>query len=710
MREPIRKILITGGAGFIGSEFVRQLALDRDCPRQITNKSPKRGLSLIVIDNLTYAGDLARLKEASNKYKFYKADVANPQQIEAVFKAERPDVIVHFAAESHVDRSIKCCGEFIESNIKGTQILLDASKMYNVSKFIHISCYDDKTRALTTDGLKTYKELKVGDKVFSLNPQTQEIEVKSIEKVIVQHYHGDMVHFKNKRINILVTPNHRMFVLNANKNSKKLNIDSAENVSTRAISYLPKGYWNGKEDEYYNIEGFGKVPIAELMYILGIFIGDGFCAYQEKYADTKTGLGREEYLKKAKDAKTGRFIKIDKTSTHVSTLHSYRIFFDIPENDKSRDKVETALRRLGIKYHVHKGKAGTHVYFTSKIFMDFFAQCGHGARNKHIPAWAMEYAPKYLKYLFNGLMDSDGSGAKIYYTISEKLAFDFCELSIKLGFSPVLSKRHTKSFLRGRKIEGDSYYISISKSVKSILRHKIKRVNYDGVIWCLKIKDNKNFVIEREGKFDFCGNTDEVYGDIKKGKFIESSPLQPNSPYAASKAAADLLVKAYIRTYNFPAIIVRPCNNYGPWQYPEKLIPLTILNIMRGKKTPVYARGQNVREWMHVSDTSAAILKIMEKGRLGQTYNIGTGSEHKNIDLVKRIIRILGKSEKLIEYVKDRPGHDLRYALDTRKMKKEIGWQPRINFSNGLEATVKWYITNLKWTHKHFAKKLSIKF
>ncbi len=332
MPEPIRKILITGGAGFIASEFVRVIA--REKPEAI---------SLVIVDNLTYAGDLARLKEVSGKYKFYKADVANQQQIEAIFRKERPDTVVHFAAESHVDRSIKCCSEFIETNVKGTQVLLDAARKFGIKRFIQIS-------------------------------------------------------------------------------------------------------------------------------------------------------------------------------------------------------------------------------------------------------------------------------------------------------------------------------------------------------------------------------TDEVYGDIKKGKFTENSPLLPNSPYAASKAAADLLVKSYIRTYNFPAIIVRPCNNYGPWQYPEKLIPLSILNIMRERKTPVYAQGQNVREWMHVNDTCVAVLRIMEKGRLGYVYNIGTGSEHKNIDVVKRIVRILGKSEKLIEYVKDRPGHDFRYALDTKKMKKEIGWQPKINFAEGLEKTVKWYITNLKWTQKHFAKKLSIRF
>lgn len=199
-------------------------------------------------------------------------------------------------------------------------------------------------------------------------------------------------------------------------------------------------------------------------------------------------------------------------------------------------------------------------------------------------------------------------------------------------------------------------------------------------------------------------STDEVYGEIKKGRFTESSNLQPNSPYAASKAAGDLLIKAYIRTYDFPAIIIRPSNNYGPWQYPEKLIPLTIMKLLHNKRTPVYGKGGNIREWLHVSDCAQAILLVLKKGSLGETYNIGSGEEEKNIDVVKRIIKNLGKSEKLVEYVKDRPGHDWRYSLDVRKIKTELGWRPTICFREGLIDTVKWYSDNSEWLNNFFTK------
>lgn len=204
-------------------------------------------------------------------------------------------------------------------------------------------------------------------------------------------------------------------------------------------------------------------------------------------------------------------------------------------------------------------------------------------------------------------------------------------------------------------------------------------------------------------------STDEVYGEIERGSFSEGSPLQPNSPYAASKAAGDLLVKSYIRTYGVAAVIVRPSNNYGPWQYPEKLIPLAILRASRDLKVPVYATGQNAREWLFVSDCVRGILTIMEKGKPGEVYNIGSGQEKKNIEVVRHILNNLSKPFALIQFVKDRPGHDLRYSLDSSKLRK-LGWKAKIDFRNGIAQTVSWYMSHKTWLKKHYSKKLSIKF
>ena len=195
--------------------------------------------------------------------------------------------------------------------------------------------------------------------------------------------------------------------------------------------------------------------------------------------------------------------------------------------------------------------------------------------------------------------------------------------------------------------------------------------------------------------------TDEVYGELgQEGTFKEDSPLVPNSPYSSSKAAADMLGRAYYKTYKLPVITVRPSNNYGPWQYPEKLIPVVILKALNNEKIPVYGTGQNVREWLYVSDCTEAIFEMMEKGKIGEIYNVGSNQERRNIDVVKNILKILNKKEDLIEFVKDRPGHDFRYSLDTTKIKNELGWEAKTTFEEGIENTVKWYIENMAWVEK----------
>jgi len=318
MRKVLPKLLVTGGAGFIGSEFVRQ--------------GIRRGYKIVVVDKLTYAGDLVRLSSTKGKYAFYKTDICDAKKIQDIFSKERPEAIVHFAAETHVDRSILKSSSFIETNIRGTQILLDESRKYNISKFIQIS-------------------------------------------------------------------------------------------------------------------------------------------------------------------------------------------------------------------------------------------------------------------------------------------------------------------------------------------------------------------------------TDEVYGDIKKGKFCESSPLNPSSPYSASKAAADCLVGAYVRTYGFPAVILRPSNNYGPWQYPEKFIPVAVFKALNDQKIPLYAKGLNKREWLHVSDCVQAVFLALNKAKPGQVYNIGSGIEKKNIEVAKTILKVLGKPEKLIQFVKDRPGHDYRYALDCSKINR-LGWRSKVKFKEGIEKAIDWYENNQIWVKR----------
>jgi dTDP-glucose 4,6-dehydratase len=214
-------------------------------------------------------------------------------------------------------------------------------------------------------------------------------------------------------------------------------------------------------------------------------------------------------------------------------------------------------------------------------------------------------------------------------------------------------------------------------------------------------------------------STDEVYGDIINGRADETFQYKPSSPYSASKASADHLVKSYIRTYNLKAVISNCCNNYGPYQFPEKIIPKMISNIFNNKELPVYAKGQNSREWIHVLDHCEALFTLYLKGKNGESYNVGSGVNFKNIDLVKKLLKIcksmdikIGKKTK-IKFVEDRPGHDFRYALNNKKIFNKLKWKPKINFDTGLKETINWYFNNKKFLNnissKNFEKRLGLK-
>ena len=194
-------------------------------------------------------------------------------------------------------------------------------------------------------------------------------------------------------------------------------------------------------------------------------------------------------------------------------------------------------------------------------------------------------------------------------------------------------------------------------------------------------------------------STDEVYGDLQAGAagFRETDCLAPNSPYSASKASADMFVRAFRKTFGFPVVTVRPSNNYGPWQYPEKLVPLCIAKAMRDESIPLYGKGENIRTWLFVEDCAEAIMGVLEAGMPGEIYNIGSAEEKMNRDVIGAILKYLGKGEELVKSVPDRPGHDFRYAVDTAKIEKELGWRSKVRFDEGIEKTVRWYTEHGDW-------------
>jgi dTDP-glucose 4,6-dehydratase len=211
-----------------------------------------------------------------------------------------------------------------------------------------------------------------------------------------------------------------------------------------------------------------------------------------------------------------------------------------------------------------------------------------------------------------------------------------------------------------------------------------------------------NVLLEAARKFEvekfLQVSTDEVYGSLgKEGLFTETTPLSPSSPYSSSKAAADLMCIAFHRTFKFPVVITRCSNNYGPYQFPEKLIPLMIINALKNQSLPVYGDGLNVRDWIYVLDHNEAIRLIFERGKAGEVYNIGSSNEMTNLQIVNLVLKRLNKSSELIKFVKDRPGHDKRYAIDSSKLRNEFGWKPKYDFSQAIDHTIDWYIRNQNW-------------
>ena len=552
-----RNIIITGGAGFIGSHVVRLFV----------NKYPD--YNIINLDKLTYAGNLANLKDVEDKpnYKFVKMDICDFEAIYRLMQDEKIDGIIHLAAESHVDRSIKDPFTFARTNVMGTLSLLQAAKLYWESlpegyagkRFYHIST-DEVYGALemnhpegieppfSTTASSTEHHLAYGDDFFyettKYNPHSPYSAAKASSDHFVRAYHDTYglptivtncsnnygpYQFPEKLIPLFI---------NNIRHRKPLPVyGKGENVRdwlyvedhARAIDLI---FHQGKVAETYNIGGFNEWKNIDLIKVM----------------------------------------------------------------------IKTVDRILGNP----KGHSlGLITYVADRL--------GHDTR----------------------------------------YAIDSTKLQKELGWEPSLQ------------FEEEGIEPPFSTTASSTEHHL-------------------------------------AYGD---DFFYETTKYNPHSPYSAAKASSDHFVRAYHDTYGLPTIVTNCSNNYGPYQFPEKLIPLFINNIRHRKPLPVYGKGENVRDWLYVEDHARAIDLIFHQGKVAETYNIGGFNEWKNIDLIKVMIktvdRILGNpkghSLGLITYVADRLGHDTRYAIDSTKLQKELGWEPSLQFEEGIEKTVRWYLENQEW-------------
>ncbi|MBI4035139.1 MAG: GDP-mannose 4,6-dehydratase [Candidatus Chisholmbacteria bacterium] len=397
-------------------------------------------------------------------------------------------------------------------------------------------------------------------------------------------------------------------------------------------------------------------------------------------------------------------------------------------------------KQFGYNFYISKGKKGKFTFFhlqvsNKKFFTYLIDSCGRYSHKKFFPSWIFDLPSEHREFFWQKLLEGDGTKDGRYTTTSYKLANQISLLLTLQGKKFTVFERNHPKYKTSFEFKtlSDGYHYGLSKKSKA-------EIDYDGWVYDVEIDKTHNFVcgignivchnthVDRSilgpGVFIITNvvgtqvlleaalehqvqkfihiSTDEVFGDLpfdSKDKFNETSPYRPSSPYAASKAAADHLVRAYHRTYQLPAIITNCSNNYGPYQFPEKFIPLAITNIIEGKKAPLYGEGKNIRDWLYVGDHCRAIDLAIQKGKVGETYCIGgMTTDISNRQVLAKICQLMSvRFDDCVAQVTDRPGHDRKYAIDWSKIKSDLGWQPEHDFDTWLAQTIDWYKQNQSW-------------
>ncbi len=657
------KLLITGGAGFIGSNFIRYVL------------KKYKNYKIFNLDKLTYCGNLNNLRdvEKNPRYYFFKGDICDKKIVEKIFSSKKLDAVINFAAES---------------------ITGDTYLPVWTSIGIRIYSFEELFRNLSRKNKIEYQ--MGGVEVINLNSKKiKALAYKGgigywepIRQISRHKYKGKIVRLNQKWGEIEATPNHSIYDINFVLTTPKKN---PELLGLRNINHI------SKKVRYKNYKG---KKLQALLRVLGAYISDGWSSFNKANGAYQVGIANtnKEWIEALKKdlSLLGYNSSITKTKKD-----RYRPVYQLSVSNKS-------------------------------LFNFLRKEVGHGHKDKKIPSFIFDLQKVYQEEFLKSLVFGDGERIKNknyetvrYTTTSKRLATGLSLLLtlLKYNYSVVKDRRfgaYTLNF-------GCDY-------TNSLLTKNYEEINYDGYVYDISVEKLENFVcgvgnlvvhnshVDRSildpnsfiktnifgtytlleaarknkiKKFIQIG-TDEEYGSIKKGYFKEEDPLNPSSPYSASKAGASLLSISYFKTFKTPVIVTRSTNNFGPYQYPEKIIPLFITNLLEGKKLPLYGRGLQRRDWLYVLDNCRAIDLILHKGEIGEIYNVSSGNEFSNKELTKIILKEFKKDESWIEYVKDRPGHDFRYGIDCRKIKK-LGWRPIYKFSQAIKATIKWYRENEWW-------------
>jgi dTDP-glucose 4,6-dehydratase len=662
-----KKILICGGAGFIGSNFIHHLL----------RKYP--GYEIINYDKLTYAGNLDNLKDIENNphYKFIKGDIADAKKVEETFKKEKPDMIVNFSAES-------ISGDTYLPIYRGGKIMIETFE----ELFKRIAKYSQNKVKKSKNGVEVI-DIKEGKAYKALSNYGGIGYWQPIRQISRHYFEGNLICLNQKWGEIVATNNHSIYDIQGKLTTPQKNPTL---LSLRNINYICK------KNFYQNFKG---KKLESLLRIMAAYITEGNATFNK--------------------ANGGHI---------VSIANQDKQWIDLLIKD---------FKKLGYKPGCLKRKEGWYqLTIVNKYFYNFLREtCGVYSKHKFIPPFVFQLKPALQRLFLENLIQGDGETIRNknynsyrYTTNSKKLA---------TGLSLLLTL--LKENLRVHKDERfNAYTLSFGNDYKiSSLNKKKKTIPYKGYVYDIEVADTHNFVcgvgnivahnthVDRsihDGAREFLEanvlgvhtlleavrhhktekyiqiSTDETYGTVAlddNRKFTEDTPFAPNVPYAAAKAGGDLMCRAYNKTHNVPVIVTHCSNNYGPYQYPEKLIPFILFKALHKEKLPIYGDGKNVRDWIYVLDHCQAIDDILHKGKPGEVYNIGADQERDNLTVARAILKILGRSDNLITFVDDRPGHDRRYSIDATKIKKELNWEPTKIFEKTLPNVVDWYLNNQWW-------------
>ena len=661
----MKTLLVCGGAGFIGSNFIHYML----------RKYPN--YKIVNYDKLTYAGNLDNLKDIENNphYKFIQGDIADAEKVEAFFSKEKPDFTVNFAAESISNDTYLPLWKSGEIKIETLEELFESlasDGKHKINKVHGVETIDIKNKnlkALANHGGIGYW-----------------LPIKQISR---HCFKGQLIKMNQKWGEIEATDNHSIYDIDGGLTTPAKN---PELLSIKNINHISKKI---------SFDDFKEKKLQSLLRIIAAYISEGSATWNK--------------------ANGGYVISIANI------------------NEKWLGILSQDFRSLGYNPCILKRKEGwSQLTIVNKSFYEFIRKyCGVYSENKFIPSFIYQLQGKLQELFLNNLCLGDGETIKNKYsttfrytTTSKKLATGLSLLLalLKKNFTINKDERHSAYTL----VFGNDYTISL-------LDKKLKRVNYEGYVYDIEVEKKHNFVcgvgnivvhnthvdrsihvgareflmtnvigvhtileaVKKFGTKKFIQiSTDETFGSVDLDEdrhFKEDSPFAPNVPYAAAKAGGDLMCRAYFKTHKVPVIVTHCSNNYGPYQFPEKMIPFFIFRALAGEAIPLYGDGKHVRDWIYVEDHCIAIDELLHKGIPGDVYNIGADQERHNIDVAKAILKILGKNPNLLTYVQDRPGHDRRYSIDTTKIRKEIGWKPTKIFEKTLPNVIDWYLNNKWW-------------